>query len=94
MVVPLRRTCAHARRGHWRCRAHGQYRGRDLPPVFTPVDEFLPSTLGACVPKCPAATMSVPPPRQQIEKNEARTANWGRDIEYRRVASRNEAEDN
>ena len=41
----------------------------------TQVDEFSQSTLGPHVPKCPAATKGVPPPRQQTEKSEARIAN-------------------
>ena len=39
----------------------------------TQVDEFSQSTLGPHVPKCPAATKGVPPPRQHTEKSDART---------------------
>ena len=44
-----------------------------LPPVCTKLDEFSQSTLGARVPKCPAATMGVPPPRQHAETKKAGT---------------------
>ena len=46
--------------------------GSHRPPACTQLDEFSQSTLGARVPKCPAATKGESPPRQQTEKSEAR----------------------